>query len=177
MSLAHATPYLWVPHGNKQKSSKVAYVCLNKTRVARFYFSFTFLSDILTAMWVLGLIFEEMKEFYRQGRERYFAQWWNIITILMLLFFLLAGLFWLLGSSALMVKDGNYSFKYLVRSISRDSAFRFLFISNRWVKNCGEVWKDCNACKFTHRRHCVQPWRHSVITNNTVFSNFLIKSL
>ncbi|PFX26520.1 Short transient receptor potential channel 6 [Stylophora pistillata] len=68
--------------------------------------------DILTAMWVLGLTFEEMKEFYRQGRERYFAQWWNIVTILMLLFFLLAGTFWLLGSSALLVKDGNFSFSF-----------------------------------------------------------------
>lgn len=82
-------------------------------------------------MWVVGLTFEEIKEFYRQGRERYLAQWWNFVTILMLLFFFLAGIFWLLGSSALLVKDENYSLRYIVRSVTRDSAFRFLLLSNR----------------------------------------------
>jgi len=86
--------------------------------------------DILTGLWVLGLTFEEAKEFYRQGRERYFAQWWNFVTILMLLFFYLAGIFWLLGSSALSVDDDTYSLKYVVRNITRDSAFRFLLLSN-----------------------------------------------
>ena len=78
----------------------------------------------------MGLIFEEMKEFYRQGRERYMAQWWNFVTLVMLLFFILAGLFWLLGSSALAVDTSN-SLNYIVRSITRDNAFVFLLISNR----------------------------------------------
>ena len=79
----------------------------------------------------MGLIFEEVKEFYRQGKERYFAQWWNYITIIMLVFFLLAGFFWLLGSSALAVDDKLNSLKYIVKSITRDSAFRYMLLSNR----------------------------------------------
>jgi len=81
---------------------------------------------------VLGLTYEEAKEFYIQGRERYFAQWWNFVTILMLLFFYLAGIFWLLGSSALSVNEDSYSLIYFVRNIPRDSAFRFLLLSNRY---------------------------------------------
>ncbi|KAJ7377795.1 hypothetical protein OS493_026362 [Desmophyllum pertusum] len=71
-----------------------------------------------------------MKEFYRQGKERYFAQWWNFVTILMLVFFFLAGIFWLLGSSALLVNEHDNSLKYIVKSITRDSAFNFLLLSN-----------------------------------------------
>ena len=96
---------------------------------------------------MIGLIFEELKEFHRQGRERYFAQWWNFVTIIMLLLFILAGLFWLLGSSALAVNEHihssedehthslgiehTHSLTRVVKSITRDSAFRFLLLSNR----------------------------------------------
>jgi len=91
-----------------------------------------FIADVLTGVYVVGLSFEEMKEFYRQGRERYFAQWWNFVTILMLFFFYLAGIFWFLGSSALSVDEDTYSMKYFVKNITRDSAFRFLLLSNRY---------------------------------------------
>lgn len=85
----------------------------------------------MTVLWVMGLIFEEFKELYRHGRERYFGQWWNFVALLMLLFFILAGGFWLLGSSALAVDHEWLSLNHIVKSITRDSAFRFMLISNR----------------------------------------------
>ena len=49
------------------------------------------------ALWIAGLVLHEIKEFIREGRERYFSQWWNTATVLMLFLFVAAGFLWLVG--------------------------------------------------------------------------------
>ena len=43
------------------------------------------------------MLFQEAKEAYRQGRERYFSQYWNLVTLFMLGLFVVSGALWLAG--------------------------------------------------------------------------------
>ncbi|KAK3700087.1 hypothetical protein QZH41_015042 [Actinostola sp. cb2023] len=92
--------------------------------------------DILISLWVIGMIFEEVKEYVRQGGQRYFSQWWNIVTIVMLALFVLAGLLWFMGHNAIHASHAvSHSFhnEYLTDvfgQISQEWAFKFLLLSN-----------------------------------------------
>lgn len=39
----------------------------------------------------------EIKEFVKAGRERYLEQWWNIVAVLMLVWFVFGGIIWVAG--------------------------------------------------------------------------------
>ena len=43
------------------------------------------------------MLFQEAKEAYRQGKERYFSQYWNLVTLFMLGLFVVSGALWLVG--------------------------------------------------------------------------------
>ena len=43
------------------------------------------------------MLFQEAKEAYRQGKERYFSQYWNLVTLFMLGLFVASGVLWLVG--------------------------------------------------------------------------------
>ena len=40
------------------------------------------------------MLFQEAKEAYRQGKERYLSQYWNLITLIMLGLFVISGVLW-----------------------------------------------------------------------------------
>ena len=83
----------------------------------------------MTVLWIAGLILEEVKEARRQGKERYLAQWWNIVTIIMLLFFIISGFLWTVGNVALAVDEQPLS-KVLRKRITRDTGLQILLFSN-----------------------------------------------
>jgi magnesium-transporting ATPase (P-type) len=78
---------------------------------------------------VIGLILEEIKELYRQGRQRYFSQWWNIVTIVMLIMFVLAGLLWMIGYSTMVGKTAPH-FGTIFGRVSHQAAFKILLLSS-----------------------------------------------
>ena len=43
------------------------------------------------------MLFQEAKEAYRQGKERYVSQYWNLVTLFMLGLFIASGVLWLCG--------------------------------------------------------------------------------
>ena len=40
------------------------------------------------------MLFQEGKEAYRQGKERYLSQYWNLVTLIMLGLFVISGVLW-----------------------------------------------------------------------------------
>ncbi|XP_031558505.1 transient-receptor-potential-like protein [Actinia tenebrosa] len=90
------------------------------------------LTNVFVTLWVIGLILEEIKELYRQGRQRYFSQWWNIVTIVMLVMFILAGLLWMIGYSAITEKDAlsKPHLQAIFGRVSHKAAFQVLLLSS-----------------------------------------------
>ena len=52
------------------------------------------LLDVFISLWVVGMLFQEGKEAYRQGKERYLSQYWNLVTLIMLGLFVISGVLW-----------------------------------------------------------------------------------
>ncbi|CAH3114106.1 unnamed protein product [Porites lobata] len=50
--------------------------------------------DVFISLWVVGMLFQEGKEAYRQGKERYLSQYWNLVTLIMLGLFVISGVLW-----------------------------------------------------------------------------------
>ena len=50
------------------------------------------------------MLFQEGKEAYRQGKERYLSQYWNLVTLIMLALFVVSGVLWFIGH--LMIVSG-----------------------------------------------------------------------
>ena len=49
--------------------------------------------DFLITVWIAGMLVQEAKEAYQQGKERYLSQYWNSIDLYMLGFFVISGVF------------------------------------------------------------------------------------
>ena len=91
------------------------------------------LLDLLLTVWITGMLAQEAKEAYRQGTERYQSQYWNLVKIFMLVFFVTSGVFWLIGYFMNVV--GQNSWKIPVEAVFSDesatgSAYRFVLLSN-----------------------------------------------
>ena len=56
--------------------------------------TFFYLLDVFISLWVVGMLFQEGKEAYRQGKERYLSQYWNLVTLIMLGLFVISGVLW-----------------------------------------------------------------------------------
>ena len=88
--------------------------------------------DGLITLWIAGLLFQEAKEAYRQGKERYFSQYWNFVTLFMLGMFVISGLFWLAGF--FLSVDGKGTSSIPVREAfgisAKESAYRLILLSN-----------------------------------------------
>lgn len=67
------------------------------------------LTDILVGLWVTGIFVEEVKQASRQGKERYISQWWHIITLVIVIFFFIAGVLWISGYAMLLEKEDSLS--------------------------------------------------------------------
>ena len=73
------------------------------------------------------MLFQEAKEAYRQGKERYLSQYWNLITLIMLGLFVISGVLWFierLTSAKEGVKGPAES------SSARGLKYRLILLSN-----------------------------------------------
>ena len=90
------------------------------------------LVDVLITLWIAGLLLQEAKEAFRQGKERYFSQYWNFVTLFMLGMFVISGLFWLTGFF-LSVEDKGTSAIPVREAFgisANKSAYRLILLSN-----------------------------------------------
>lgn len=101
--------------------------------------SLFYLVDGLIALWIASLLFQEAKEAHRQGKERYFSQYWNLVTLFMLGMFVISGLFWLAGF--FLSVEGKGTDAIPVREAfgrsAKESAYRLILLSNAFFPS---VW-------------------------------------
>ena len=78
------------------------------------------------------MLFQEIKESFRQGKERYLSQYWNLVTLLMLILFVLAGIIWIVGYSMTVKEDGHWTIpvRRAFSKETREHGYRFLLLSN-----------------------------------------------
>ena len=89
------------------------------------------------------MLFQEGKEAYRQGKERYLSQYWNLVTLIMLALFVVSGVLWFIGHLMIVSGVKEASAKKLdYRSILLSNAFfafgmvlAFFHISNSFQVN------------------------------------------
>ena len=89
------------------------------------------------------MLFQEAKEAYRQGKERYLSQYWNLVTLIMLALFVVSGVLWFIGHLMIVSGVKEASAKKLdYRSILLSNAFfafgmvlAFFHISNSFQVN------------------------------------------
>ena len=84
------------------------------------------LLDVFISLWVVGMLFQEGKEAYRQGKERYLSQYWNLVTLIMLGLFVISGVLWFIEQ--LLVVSGVKE----AASVSSAKAleYRLILLSN-----------------------------------------------
>ena len=72
------------------------------------------------------MLFQEAKEAYRQGKERYLSQYWNLVTLIMLGLFVISGVLWFI--ERLLVVSGVKE----AASVSSAKAleYRLILLSN-----------------------------------------------
>ena len=78
------------------------------------------------------MLFQESKELFRQGKERYFSQLWNIVSLAMLGLFVLAGAFWLTGYVMIVSGEGVWviPIRVVFGGSQQETAYRLILISN-----------------------------------------------
>ena len=89
------------------------------------------------------MLYQEAKEAYRQGKERYLSQYWNLVTLMMLALFVVSGVLWFIGHLMIVSGVKEASAKKLdYRSILLSNAFfafgmvlAFFHISNSFQVN------------------------------------------
>ncbi|XP_032221589.1 short transient receptor potential channel 3 [Nematostella vectensis] len=89
--------------------------------------------DILITIWIFGLIVQELKDMWRQGKERYLSQWWNLVTLAMLGLFIISGILWVAGSALSVSKEGSLAVSFqqvlgLTEGIKE--SYRFILLAN-----------------------------------------------
>ena len=92
---------------------------------------FVFL-DFLITLWIVGMLFQEAREAYRQGKDRFLTQYWNLVSILMLGLFVASGVLWLIGYSIIVAEKQEWTVP-INKVFGTDSivlAYRFVLLSN-----------------------------------------------
>ena len=83
-------------------------------------------------LWIAGMLFQEAKEAYRQGKERYLSQYWNLLTLFMLGLFIASGVLWLSGFFLTVSgkKTWVVSVSDVFGSSSQEITYRLILLSN-----------------------------------------------
>lgn len=82
--------------------------------------------DWLIMVWILGLIFQEFRELWVQGKRRYFTQWWNTITFIMVLLFTVSYIFRLVAYGI----SGNWVVLDPIKDLTPSVTFKVILLSN-----------------------------------------------
>lgn len=62
---------------------------------------------MVIGIWVAGLMLEEIKQFVRQGRDRYTSQWWRVVAASVVVCFFLTGILWIADFAILAESKGT----------------------------------------------------------------------
>ena len=83
-------------------------------------------------LWIAGMLFQQAKEAYRQGKERYVSQYWNLLTLFMLGLFIASGVLWLSGFFLTVSgkKTWVVSVSDMFGTSSQEIAYRLILLSN-----------------------------------------------
>lgn len=125
---------------------------------------FFYLLDGLIALWIVSLMVQEAKEIYRQGKERYFSQYWNFVTLFMLGMFVIFGLFWLVGF--FLSVEGKGTDAIPVREAfgksAKEAAYRLILLSNAFF-SIGMVLSFIRASNLFQVNSVLGPLQLSLI--------------
>jgi len=132
------------------------------------------LVDGLIALWIACLLVQEAKEAYRQGKERYFSQYWNFVTLFMLGMFVISGLFWLTGF--FLSVEGKGTDSITVREAfgrsAKESAYRLILLSNAFF-SIGMVFSFISASNLFQVNSVLGPLQLSLIKMIRDIAKFL----
>lgn len=133
-----------------------------------------YLVDGLITLWITGLLFQEAKEAYRQGKERYFSQYWNLVTLFMLGMFVISGLFWLAGY--FLSAEGKGTYAIPVREAfgirANESGYRLILLSNAFF-SIGLVLSFINASNSFQVNSVLGPLQLSLVKMFRDIAKFL----
>ncbi|KAK3708858.1 hypothetical protein QZH41_016285 [Actinostola sp. cb2023] len=85
-----------------------------------------FVTDWLIIAWVVGLNVQEFKELLIQGKRRYFSQWWNSVTLVMVLLFTVSYLLRLIAFGI----SGNWDILNAIKELTSSASFKIILLSN-----------------------------------------------
>lgn len=130
--------------------------------------------DGLITLWITGLLFQEAKEANRQGKERYFSQYWNLVTLFMLGMFVISGLFWLAGY--FLSAEGKGTSAIPVREAfgirENESGYRLILLSNAFF-SIGLVLSFINASNSFQVNSVLGPLQLSLVKMFRDIAKFL----
>ncbi|KAK2565951.1 Short transient receptor potential channel 5 [Acropora cervicornis] len=131
--------------------------------------------DLFLTLWIIGMLVQEAKELYRQGKERYKSQYWNLVTIVMLLLFVASGVLWLIGY--FMNVGGQDSWKIPIEAVFSDknateSAYRFVLLSNVFF-SLAMVLAFLHASNFFQVSSVLGPLQLSLVNMTADIGKFL----
>ena len=131
--------------------------------------------DLFLTLWIIGMLVQEAKELYRQGKERYKSQYWNLVTIIMLLLFVASGVLWLIGY--FMNVGGQDSWKIPIEAVFSDknateSAYRFFLLSNVFF-SLAMVLAFLHASNFFQVSSVLGPLQLSLVNMTADIGKFL----
>ena len=133
-----------------------------------------YLVDGLITLWIAGLLFQEAKEAIRQGKERYFSQYWNLVTLFMLGMFVISGLLWLAGY--FLSVEGKGTSAIPVREAfgvsANKSAYRLILLSNAFF-SIGLVLSFINASNSFQVNSVLGPLQLSLVMMFRDIAKFL----
>ena len=127
--------------------------------------------DLLLTLWIIGMLVQEAKEVYRQGTERYKSQYWNLVTIFMLLLFAASGVFWLIGYFMNVV--GQNSWTIPIEAVFTDkNGYRFVLLSNVFF-SLAMVLAFFHASNFFQVSSVLGPLQLSLVSMTADIGKFL----
>ncbi|XP_044175029.1 short transient receptor potential channel 5-like [Acropora millepora] len=127
--------------------------------------------DLLLTLWIIGMLVQEAKEVYRQGTERYKSQYWNLVTIFMLLLFAASGVFWLIGYFMNVV--GQNSWRIPIEAVFTDkNGYRFVLLSNVFF-SLAMVLAFFHASNFFQVSSVLGPLQLSLVNMTADIGKFL----
>jgi len=86
---------------------------------------FSFLDWIIMA-WVLGFIVQEFKQLAVEGKRRYFSQWWNTVTFVMVLLFTISYVLRLVAFGII----GHWAVFDPIKDLTPSATFKTILLSN-----------------------------------------------
>lgn len=131
--------------------------------------------DFLITVWIAGMLVQEAKEAYQQGKERYLSQYWNSINLYMLGFFVISGVFWLIGYFMNVEQQNAWQIPVDVvfNQSAKEVAYRLVLLSNAFF-SVGLVLSFINFSNFFQVSYSIGPLQLSLVNMIRDIGKFLL---